>query len=444
MADAPETRYAKTDDGVHIAYQVVGDGPFDLVMVPGFVSNVEHYWEMPVVPDMFRQLASFSRLVLFDKRGTGLSDPVTEVPPLEQRMDDLRAVMDAAGSQEAALFGISEGGPMSLLFAATYPERTRALVIYGSTPRFLRTEGIDWGWPAEHRGQWLDEIEKDWGRGAMLKQFAPNFADDEHMRAIWGRFQRAGASPAMARAVVEAWAELDARPILEAVHVPTLILHRTDERIAPVGGARYMAERIPGARLVELPGEDHLPFVGDWKSILDEVEEFLTGTRATSRPERVLATVLFTDIVDSTTKAAALGDREWRATLERHDDLVRRQLERFRGREIKQTGDGFLAAFDGPGRAVDCAVAVTKGAPSVGVDVRAGVHTGECESRGDDLGGLAVHIGARIAAAAAPGEVLTSGTVKDLVVGSGLRFDDRGEHELKGVPERWRLFAVEA
>jgi pimeloyl-ACP methyl ester carboxylesterase len=444
VADVPETHYAKTDDCVHIAYQIVGNGPFDLVLVPGFVSNVEHYWEMPVVAEMLGQLASFSRLILFDKRGTGLSDPVTEVPPLEQRMDDLKTVLDAADSRESALFGISEGGPMSLLFAATYPERTRAVALYGTTPRFLRTEGIDWGWSPRHLGTWLAEIEDDWGRGALLKAFAPSFANDERVRAMWGRFQRAGASPAMARAVVEAWAELDARPILEAVHVPTLIVHRTGERIAPVGGARYMAERIPDAKLVELPGEDHLPFVGDWHGIIDEVEEFLTGTRATSRPERVLATVLFTDIVDSTTQAADLGDRAWRETLERHDALVRRQLDRFRGREIKQTGDGFLAMFDGPGRAVDCAVAVTKGAPSIGVEVRAGVHTGECEVRGEDLGGLAVHIGARIAAAAGPGEVLTSGTVKDLVVGSGLRFIDRGEHELKGVPDRWRLFAVEA
>jgi len=393
---------------------------------------------------MFRQLASFSRLIVFDKRGTGLSDPVTEVPPLEQRMDDLRTVMDAAGSQQAALFGVSEGGPMSLLFAATYPDRTRALALYGTTPRFSQADDTDWGWTPEARRRWLDEIEVDWGRGALLDLFAPTAVHNEQMRAVWGRYQRSGASPAMARAVLDALADLDARAILETVRVPTLILHRTDERVASVEGARFMAERIPGAKMIELPGEDHLPFVGDWKAIVDEVEEFLTGARAMSRPERVLATVLFTDIVDSTTRAVTLGDRAWRETLERHDALVRRQLERFRGREIKQTGDGFLATFDGPGRAVDCAIAVTKGAPSVGVAVRAGVHTGECEARGEDLGGLAVHIGARITAAAQPGEVLTSGTVKDLVIGSGLRFADRGEHELKGIPDRWRLFAVEA
>jgi class 3 adenylate cyclase len=444
MVDVPETRYARADDGVCIAYQVIGDGPFDLVLVPGFVSNVEHYWEMPVVPEMFRRVASFARLILWDKRGTGLSDPVAGVPPLEQRMGDLRAVMDAAESGQAALLGISEGGPMSLLFAATHPERTRALVLYGTTPRFSNAPDIKWGWDSGDLERMFLEVEDGWGRGALPEYFAPSAVSDAHMQAVWGRFERSGASPAMARSVLQALAEIDVRPIVETIHVPTLIIHRTRERVAAVEGARFMGARIPDAKLVELPGEDHLPFVGDWQAIVDEAEEFLTGTKLRSHPQRVLATVLFTDIVDSTSEAARLGDLVWREVLERHDALVRRELVRFGGREVKQTGDGFLATFDGPGRAVDCALAIVRAAPSLGIQVRAGVHTGECEARGHDVVGLAVHIGARIAALASPGEVLASGTVKDLVVGSPLRFAERGEHDLKGVPDRWRLYAVAA
>ena len=439
----PETRYAKSGD-VHIAYQVVGDGPFDLVLVPGFVSNVEHYWEMPVVPAMFERLAAFSRLILWDKRGTGLSDPVTGVPSIDERMDDLRAVMDAAGSERAALFGVSEGGPMSLLFAATYPARTLALALYGTTPRFSAAPDFPFGWSPDDYQARLDAIERDWGAAALIEQFAPSGAGDEQLRAVWSRYQRAGASPGMARAVLQALAELDVRPILETVRVPTLILHRTDERVATVHGARLMAEMIPDVKLIELPGRDHLPFVGDWEVLIDEIEEFLTGARPARTSARVLATVLFTDIVGSTERAATLGDRAWRDVLERHDTAVRRQLDRYRGREIKQTGDGFLAAFDGPARAVECATSISGVVRPLGIEVRAGVHTGECEQRGDDLGGIGVHIGARIAALAQPGEVLTSSTVKDLVVGSRLRFADRGAYELKGVPDRWRLYAVEA
>jgi pimeloyl-ACP methyl ester carboxylesterase len=315
MVDVPETRYARADDGVCIAYQVIGDGPFDLVLVPGFVSNVEHYWEMPVVPEMFRRVASFARLILWDKRGTGLSDPVAGVPPLEQRMGDLRAVMDAAESGQAALLGISEGGPMSLLFAATHPERTRALVLYGTTPRFSNAPDIKWGWDSGDLERMFLEVEDGWGRGALLEYFAPSAVSDAHMQAVWGRFERSGASPAMARSVLQALAEIDVRPIVETIHVPTLIIHRTRERVAAVEGARFMGARIPDAKLVELPGEDHLPFVGDWQAIVDEAEEFLTGTKLRSHPQRVLATVLFTDIVDSTSEAARLGDRMWREVL---------------------------------------------------------------------------------------------------------------------------------
>jgi len=438
---APETRYAKSGD-VHIAYQVIGDGPFDLVLVPGFVSNVEHYWEMPVVPVMFQRLASFSRLILWDKRGTGLSDPVAGVPSLDERMDDLRAVMDAAGAERAALFGISEGGPMSLLFAATYPHRTRALVLYGTTPRFSAAPDFRFGWSFEDYQTRLDAIERNWGAAALIEYFAPSAVEDEQVRAVWSRFQRAGASPGMARAVLQALSEIDVRSILDTVRVPTLILHRTDERVATVHGARLMAQTIPDARLVELPGQDHLPFVGDWEVLIDEIEEFLTGTRPARVTERVLATVLFTDIVASTEHAAALGDYRWRQLLDAHDELSGTEITRHRGKLIKTTGDGLLATFDGPARAVQCAAAIRERLRPLGITLRAGVHTGEVEVRGEDVGGIAVHIGSRVAALAAPGEVMVSRTVTDLVAGSGLTFADRGSYSLKGVPEEWRLFAL--
>jgi class 3 adenylate cyclase/pimeloyl-ACP methyl ester carboxylesterase len=437
----PETRYAKTGS-VHIAYQVVGDAPLDLILVPGFVSNVEHLWEIPVVAEIFDRLASFSRLILWDKRGTGLSDPVASVPSLDERMDDLCAVMDATGSRSAAFFGVSEGGPLSVLFAATYPERTRALALYGTTPRFSFSDDFETGWPPEQLSDWLEQVDEGWGSGVLLENFAPSIADDSAMRSVWARYQRAGASPAMARATLQALAEIDVRPILSSVRAPTLIIHRTGELIASVSGARYMAEMISGARLVELPGDDHLPFVGDWKAIVDEVEEFLTGAREAAVTSRVLATVMYTDIVGSTEQAVTLGDRDWRSLLDRHDAAVRRQLERYRGREVKQTGDGFLAVFDGPARAVECASAVTEAVRPLGIEVRVGIHTGECEKRGDDIGGIATHIGARVSALARAGEVLVSRTVVDLVAGSGLRFVDRGSHELKGVPGDWQLFAA--
>jgi pimeloyl-ACP methyl ester carboxylesterase len=437
----PQTRYARSGDA-HLAYQVLGDGPIDLVLVPGFVSNVEHYWEMPNVPRMFERVASFCRLILFDKRGTGLSDPVLGVPTLEERMDDLEAVLDEVGSQRTALWGISEGGPMSLMFAATHPDRTTELVLYGTTPRFSRAPDFPHGWNEEFTRAGLTEIEERWGNGALLEVFAPSYTGDESAREMWGRYQRAGASPSMARRVLEALAQLDARDILPAVGVPTLILHRTDERVAPVEGARYMAERIPHSRLVELEGADHLPMLGDSDAIVDEVEEFLTGARRPRAYDRVLSTVLFTDIVGSTARAAELGDRGWRELLERHDSIVRRQLGRYGGHEVKRTGDGFLATFDGPARAIRCAEDISDALRPAGLRIRAGLHTGECELMPEDIGGMAVHIAARVMAVANPDEVLVSGTVKDLVVGSGLSFADRGEHPLKGVPDRWRLYAV--
>ena len=398
---------------------------------------------MPVVPRMIERIASFSRLIMWDKRGTGCSDPVVGVPAVEERMEDLRAVMDAAGAHQAALWGVSEGGPMSLLFAATYPERTRALILYGTTPKFTADEGWRAGWSPDAARSWLAEVDDAWGEGALLESFAPTAADDEGTRQVWSRFQRAGASPAMARAVLQALIELDVRAVLPSVRVPTLILHRRGDRIAHIDAARYMAESIPGARLVELAGADHLPFVGDVDRILDEVEEFLTGTRGTRRLDRILATVLFTDIVRSTEHAARLGDRRWREVLLRHDALVLRELTRFRGHLIKGMGDGMIATFDGPARAIECACAIRDAVTTeLGLNVRAGLHTGECEMIGDDIGGMAVHIGARVGAEAGADEVLVSRTVRDLVVGSGIEFREHGEKELKGVPGRWHLYAV--
>ena len=443
MSPAPRTQYALSGDA-HIAYQVFGEGDLDLVFVPGFVSNIEHYWEMPRVPDLLERLGSFARVVIFDKRGTGLSDPVAGPPPLEQRMDDMQAVMDAAGVERAALYGVSEGGPASVLFAATYPERTSALVLYGSTPRFRTDSDISWGATDEQVELMLAETSRTWGDGALLNVFAPTTAGEPGMQEAWGRFQRASASPAMARAVVEALFEIDVRDILPTIRVPTLLLHRTGDLIAPVEGARLMAERIPGARLVEFDGADHVPFTGDFDPVLDEMEEFLTGTRQTRALDRVLATVMFTDIVDSTRRAADAGDRRWRELIERHDELTRRQLDRFRGQEVKALGDGFLATFDGPARAIECACAIRDGVGPHGLEVRAGLHTGECELFGDDVRGMAVNIGARVGALAAANEVLVSSTVKDLVVGADLQFTERGEHELKGVPGKWRLYAAAA
>jgi pimeloyl-ACP methyl ester carboxylesterase len=443
MPETPRTRYALSGDA-HIAYQVFGEGDLDLVFVPGFVSNIEHYWEMPRVPDLLERLGSFARVVIFDKRGTGLSDPVAGPPPLEQRMDDMQAVMDAAGVERAVLFGVSEGGPASVLFAATYPDRTSALVLYGSTPRFRTDSDISWGATDEQVELLLAETSRTWGDGALLRLFAPAAAEDPGMEEVWGRFQRASASPAMARAVVAALFEIDVRDVLPTIRVPSLILHRTGDLVAPVEGARLMAERIPDARLVEFEGTDHVPFTGDFDSLVDEMEEFLTGTRHARPLDRVLATVMFTDIVDSTRRAAGAGDRRWRELIKRHDELTRRQLDRFRGREVKTLGDGFLATFDGPARAIECACAIRDGVGPLGLEVRAGLHTGECELSGDDVRGMAVNIGARVGALAGANEVLVSSTVKDLVVGADLRFAERGEHGLKGVPGKWRLYAANA
>ena len=440
----PETCYAKSGD-VHIAYQVLGSGPPDVVFVPGFVSNVEATWQSPSRANFFRRLASFSRLILFDKRGTGLSDRGSQVFTLEQRMDDVRAVMDASGLERAALFGISEGGPMSILFAATYPERTTALVIFGGYAKRTAAPDYTFGWREEEWAAFFANVDGHWGtpRGLDLDVWAPSIAGNERAAEDMAGYMRAAASPGAVRAVMQMNREIDVRTVLPAVRIPTLILHRTGDRNIRIQHGRYMAERIPGARLVELPGDDHVPWVGDGDAIVDEVEEFLTGVRHGPEPDRVLATLLFTDIVGATEKAAELGDRRWRDLLAEHHALVRRELARFRGREVDTAGDGFLATFDGPARAIGCAAAVVAAVKPLELAVRTGVHTGECEVLGGKPSGIAVHIAARVAALATADEVLVSSTVRDLVAGSGLRFRERGSHILRGVPGDWQLFALE-
>jgi class 3 adenylate cyclase len=442
IAVRPETRYAKSG-AVHIAYQVTGKGPLDLVMIPAFASHVEIVWDDPLSAQFLTRLSSFCRLIRFDKRGTGLSDRVAAIPTLEERMDDVRAVMDAVGSDRAALLGFSEGGPMCALFAATYPERTARLIMYGAMARMAWAPDHSWGRTTEEFEARLSSVEQGWGTGASIDLYAPSLAGDEHRRRWQGMFERASASPGAVLALLRMNMEIDARHVLPAIRVPTLVLHRIGDRAVRVEQGRCIAERIPGAKYVELVGDDHAPAAGDSEALLGEIEEFLTGERHVFEQDRVLATVLFTDIVGSTERAAALGDRRWRELVTQHHALVRHELARHRGREIDTAGDGFLAAFDGPARAIRCASAIGDAVRPLGIRIRAGLHTGECEVIADKLGGIAVHIGARIAGLAAPGEVLVSSTVRDLVAGSGLRFQDRGAQLLRGIPGEWRLFALE-
>jgi len=441
----PTTRYARSGS-VNIAYQVVGDGPRDLVYVGGWVTHLESGWDEPLLARFRRRLASFSRLILFDKRGTGMSDrvPDANLPTLEQRMDDVRAVMDAVGSERAALFGHSEGASMAILFAATYPERTTALVTFGAFACRLRNPEYPWAPTRGEREHLYEIIERDWGGDIDMSDLAPSMAHDEGFRRRLSTYVRLSASPGAALALARMNSEIDVRDVLPAIRIPTLILHRTGDLDANIEEGRYIAARIPGATFLELPGPDHLPWVGDQAEVVDEVEAFLTGIRPAPEPDRVLATVLFTDIVGSTERAASLGDKAWRDVLEQHHASVRRELTHFRGQEIGTSGDGFLATFDGPARAVRCAVAIRDRLRESGLEVRAGVHTGECERMGDNIGGLAVHIGSRVAGLAGPGEVLASSTVKDLVSGSGIVFEDRGVQTLKGIPGDWRVFRVAA
>lgn len=442
-----ETRYALSGD-VNIAYQVAGDGPFDVIFVPGFVTHVELQWRLPGMGDFIRGLGSFSRLIRFDKRGTGMSDPVSGAPSLETRMDDVRAVMDAVGSRRAAFYGLSEGAAMSIMFAATYPERTAALVVRSCSPRTMWAPDFPWGRRDEAYRREVSQALQVFGERAEAREAvrALGMHNDDEVEAFID-YIRYGTSPGMLAALYRMNKEIDIRHVLSAVGVPTLVLHGSEDQIVPVEAGAYTARRIRSARFVEMPGMGHLA-LGAGARIQAEVERFLTdvwqaGGWEDTEPDRMLATVLFTDIVESTAKAVELGDRHWSELLERHNTLVRRQLLRFRGREIDTAGDGFFATFDGPARAIRCACAITDGVRELGLSIRAGLHTGECEIADSNVAGIAVHTGARVAAQAGADEVLVSNTVKDLVAGSGIKFIDRGAHELKGIPGQWRLFAVD-
>jgi pimeloyl-ACP methyl ester carboxylesterase len=437
MGGQPKTRYTSSG-GLSIGYQVIGDGPLDLVFVPGLLSQIDLVWMMPAAARFFERLTSFARVILYDKRGQGVSDPLGGVLTLEQDMEDLLAVLDAAGSERAALLGYSEGGPMSALCAATHPDRVSALILCGT---FASGSALAGGRDGADRLALITAMLDNWGKGEGLEIFAPSVADEGHA-VTFGAFERAVGSPAMVRARFEMITGIDASPVLETLRVPTLVLQRANDRAVPSGLARTMAESIPGARYIELPGDDHIPWVGDAEPVLDAIEEFLTGARHTEVVDRVLATVMFTDIVDSTRQASELGDRHWRELVESHDELVRTHLGGYRGREIKTMGDGFLVTFDGPARGIRCALSIAEDVQALGLQVRVGLHTGECELIGDDVSGMAVNIGARVGGLATGGEVLVSRTVKDLVVGSRIEFEDRGLHELKGVPGAWELFAV--
>jgi pimeloyl-ACP methyl ester carboxylesterase len=438
----PTTHYAQSEDGTNIAYQLHGEGPLNLVFVPGFVSHIEVAMELPAMVRFVRRLSSFSRLAFFDKRGQGLSDRPGRPPTLEESMDDVKAVMDAAGFEQAAIFGVSEGGPMSMLFAATYPDRVSSLILYGTYGRMVRSEDFPVGVPEYALDRWAEMVREEWGGPVGIRFWAPSAVGDAEMENGWARVLRQGTSPAGAIDLINLYREIDVRSILPTIGVPSLVLHREGDQVVRVPQAHYLAEAIPGARYVELEGEDHLAFAGDQDALLDEVEEFLVGSRSGGEAERALATILFTDIVGSTEMAARLGDRRWRDLIESHDATVRRELAAHRGREVKTMGDGFLAVFDGPARAIHCATAIRDHLRQIGIGVRAGIHTGEVELMGEDVGGMAVNIGARVGALGGDGEVLVSSTVKELVVGSGIEFEDRGTHRLKGAPDEWRLYAV--
>lgn len=439
----PLTSYAKSGD-VNIAYQVTGGGPRDVVFVPGWVSNIEVMWDDPGFARFLRRLASFSRLITFDKRGTGLSDPVSidQLPTLEVRMDDLRAVMDAAGSQRATLFGHSEGGNMCILFAATYPDRTDGLILTGSYAKRIRSPDYPWAPTWEERLADIEQTERSWGDHVNLEYYAPSRANDPAFRAWVQRYFRLSASPRAAAELLRMNSHINVTSVLPSIRVPTLLLYRVGDRDVNIEEGRYIASKIPGARLVELPGGDHLFWAGDPELLIQEIEEFVTGHRTAPDPDRILATVLFTDIVGSTQMASALGDQAWRDLLQRHNAAIRAQLDGWRGREVETAGDGFLATFDGPARAIHCAKAISEGVRALGIEVRCGLHTGEVEIIDSGVAGLTVHIGARIAALAAPGEVVVSRIVKDLVAGAGLQFTPRGTHSLKGVREQWEVYAV--
>ena len=437
----PRTLYTKSGD-VTIAYQVLGNGPTDLVYAPGWLSNVEYGWESPDFARFFKHLSSFCRLILFDKRGTGMSDREVGFPTLEQRTDDIRAVMDAVGSERATLFGVSEGGNMSALFAATYPERTSALILYGSGAKGSWAPDYPWRMNQEEIEDYLVKMERDWGLPFDLSDGAPSVADDEAAQKWFAAYLRFSASPRSAVMITRLNFSMDVRNVLPSVQVPTLVLCRQGDRWAKIEESRYLAEHIPGAKLVEFPGEDHLPWWGGQDEVVGEIQEFITGTRESASADRVLLTILMTDIVASTEKASSLGDRKWKELLQQHDATIRRQVTKFEGQEVNTTGDEFILAFTGPTKAIQCAKAIQRELRPLNLEARAGLHTGECERRGSDLSGIAVHIAARILASASESDIVVSNTVKDLVVGSGLEFVEHGIHSLKGVPGQWPLFGV--
>jgi pimeloyl-ACP methyl ester carboxylesterase len=445
--NVPDTYYAKTGDGLSIAYQVFGTGP-DLLFVPGYMSNLELNWDLPAYAGLLQRLASFSRVIAVDRRGTGLSDRLSpgEQPPLEILMEDLGRVLDEVESERATLAGFLDGGYLCTLFAATHPERTRALVLYGTSASGKWSPDYPWQWKPDRWESFIDEMASGWGTQQFaddgLRWYAPRAYQDETTRRWWGRYQRLSASPGSAIALERLYSQTDVRHILPSIRVPTLVLHRREDPVEPVEGARFIAREIPGAKYVELEGVDNPPWAGDSNAIVDEIEEFLTGIRRVPEPDRVLSTVLFTDIVGSTEQLARIGDEPWKDLLARHDELAKTEIQQARGTYVDSTGDGVFATFDGPARAVRCATALSKVMRPLGIEIRAGCHTGEIELAGNAVRGIAVHIGARVAAMAGPSEVLVSSMVKDLVAGSGLTFQDAGEHDLKGVPDRWHLYRV--
>jgi pimeloyl-ACP methyl ester carboxylesterase len=436
-----ETRYAKSGT-LNIAYQLFGSGGVNLVLIPGWASNVENIWTLPDFGAFAQKLAQFAKVILLDRRGTGLSDPVENPPTFEERMDDVRAVIDAAGWDRAVIWGISEGGPMAMMLAATFPGRVQALVLYGTFACFTATADYPHGYPAHFNAQWLAKLEDSWGTGELSSRFAPSVKSDPAVMRTLARLERMAMSPGTARKIFTLLTQTDVRHVLPAIRVPTLILHRTGDTPIRVGHARYLAQQIQGAKYVELDGADHIAWFGDVDALLGEVREFLTGERAAPDVDRILTTILFCDIVESTQRAAELGDRDWKQLLSRFYALADEKLHHFRGRKLDTAGDGLFAAFDGPARAVRCGASMKEAVRALGVQLRVGVHTGECEVLGDKYSGIAVHLGARLASAAQPGQIVVSSTVKDLVVGSGIQFEDLGSRALKGVRDEWHLFGV--
>lgn len=435
-----QTRYARSEEG-SVAYQIVGEGPVDMVFMSAGFSHVDGRWEEPSFARMLNRFADFSRLLVFDKRGTGASDPIPQENSWEDWADDILRVMDDARSERAVIVGVGDSGPIAMLFAATYPQRVSSLVIVNTSPKPLRSDDFPWGRDLAQVEEFLSAQEKSWGSGGMLDVLSPSKAEDALYRRWWAKYQRMSASPSTSTKVARLMFSMDVRPFLSTIQAPTLVIQRDNLPMVSVENGRYLAENIPGAKYAELPGRDYFIYLGN-PDVIDAIEEFLTGSRPEPDIDRILATVMFTDIVGSTDRAAELGDHGWKQVLDAHDRVVKASLDEYRGRLIKNTGDGLLATFDGPARAIRSAASIKSSLAAEGLQIRSGLHAGELEVRGDDVGGIAVHIGARVMSRASPDEILVSSTVKDLTVGSGIQFRDRGEHELKGIPERWHLYSA--